>query len=310
MKTAILILTYNRLDYLKNCIDSFYEDFKNEKFDLYIWDNNSDEETIKYILEKFKDTKANLIFSNENFGLTASMNWFMKLAHDKYDLMIHLASDIILPKEDWLSVIYKALNFDNKLGPIGLNLEVPIPLYEHEVKFLTFQPNKDEKFFVETIPKDGCIGGMHFCISKKMFDEVGYFNPEFFYGYQDFLYTWRCRKFGYIPCYLPYYDMYDLQGYRGKHQGVMSIHTLNENNSDGAGNKEKYKEYHDNMRVAIKSIGKVGKAVKFNYERVIDKYNKSQVTDEFVRNFLKVKEHEIKQIPYNIIKSEISNIKW
>ena len=96
----ILMITHNRLEYLKKALPSVlnqtYKDFK-----LTIWDNASDKETIDY-LHTLPDS-IRIIFSPTNHPL-AFVTTRMFLKEFKSDFVGKVDSDIIFPP-DWIERI-------------------------------------------------------------------------------------------------------------------------------------------------------------------------------------------------------------
>ena len=50
--TSILILTYNQLEYTKLCIESIRKFTPKDKYELIVVDNNSTDETVKWLKEQ------------------------------------------------------------------------------------------------------------------------------------------------------------------------------------------------------------------------------------------------------------------
>ena len=72
MKTNIIILTYNCLDKIKQCLNSIYKHTKQD-FSIFIVENNSKDGTREYVKEIVK-TKNNIYLSLRNHLLS---RWFL-----------------------------------------------------------------------------------------------------------------------------------------------------------------------------------------------------------------------------------------
>ena len=74
MGIAIVVVTYNRLEYTKKTIERLLSD--TDDFDLYIWDNASTDETPEYLKDGLSDPRIQeVILSKENVGQTGAMNY-------------------------------------------------------------------------------------------------------------------------------------------------------------------------------------------------------------------------------------------
>ena len=133
-KISILLLTYNRFEKTKLCIDSYLKCLDNDDIEeLIILDNNSDNELTKYLKDfqlkhykiilpphtpKFSDENINLIFSSENLGVCGGRIILFKEA--KGDIIISLDSDAYLVNNDFFTKVKNYL-YDEKYGLIGIS---------------------------------------------------------------------------------------------------------------------------------------------------------------------------------------------
>ena len=98
MKTAVIIPTYNRPEYLKQCLESLQKTFLPKDVLLFIIDDGSDEETKKLIRDFKKDgCIIEKYFKDKNKGLYNSL----LIAYDycftlKYEYIILIGSDCVV----------------------------------------------------------------------------------------------------------------------------------------------------------------------------------------------------------------------
>ena len=119
-KISILFLTHNRLDSLKDCLNS-YLDVLDEYYilELIIFDNNSEEETKKFLTEfKSKHLKIKIIFNDENIGVCPGRIELFE--QSKGDIICSLDSDAKLLNKDFFNEIIKLL-YDEKYGLVGIS---------------------------------------------------------------------------------------------------------------------------------------------------------------------------------------------
>lgn len=86
----VVIVVHNQLDYIKKCVETIYENTSD--FNLYIWDNGSDEPTASY-LKSIADNNDNIYLerSEENLGFIKPNNILAAKGTSPY--LISLNSD-------------------------------------------------------------------------------------------------------------------------------------------------------------------------------------------------------------------------
>ena len=113
MKTSIIILTYNKLEYTKQCIESIREFTEKDSYELIVIDNNSTDETPKW-LEEQEDIIA--ILNEDNKGFPKGCNQGMEIATG--DNILLLNNDTVVTK-NWLENLTTALYSDESVGAVG-----------------------------------------------------------------------------------------------------------------------------------------------------------------------------------------------
>ena len=95
--TSIIILTYNNLNYTKECLDSIKKYTKEGTYEIIIVDNNSTDGTVEY-LKSQPDLKV--IYNKENMGFPKGCNQGISLASNSNDILL-LNNDTIVTN-NWL----------------------------------------------------------------------------------------------------------------------------------------------------------------------------------------------------------------
>ena len=113
-KTSIIILTYNNLKYTKQCIESIKKYTKNTDYEIIVIDNNSTDNTKKYLKEN-KDIKV--IFNKENLGFPKGCNQGIEIASKENDILL-LNNDTIVTT-NWLENLKIALYSSDLIGATG-----------------------------------------------------------------------------------------------------------------------------------------------------------------------------------------------
>ncbi|MFO7446248.1 MAG: glycosyltransferase [Ignavibacteriaceae bacterium] len=110
---SIIALTYNQLEYTKAFVESVYKT-TNVTFELILVDNNSSDETGKYLVElEKKRSNAKVIFNKENLGFPKGVNQGIKASSGKYIL---IANNDILVTENWLDRMLEIAESDPSAG--------------------------------------------------------------------------------------------------------------------------------------------------------------------------------------------------
>ncbi len=113
-KTSIIILTYNKLDVTKQCIESIREYTKKDDYEIIVVDNNSTDDTVNWLKDQDDIT---LILNDENKGFPAGCNQGLKIANQENDMLL-LNNDVIV-SHNWLDNLKIALYSEESVGIVG-----------------------------------------------------------------------------------------------------------------------------------------------------------------------------------------------
>lgn len=113
-KTSIIIVSYNNLNYLIDCINSIKEYTEKNTYEIIIIDNNSNTETTNW-LKKQSDIK--LILNKKNLGFPKACNQGIDIANKDNDILL-LNNDTIVTT-NWLKNLKICLYSDSKIGATG-----------------------------------------------------------------------------------------------------------------------------------------------------------------------------------------------
>lgn len=117
IKLSIVIVSYNSLDLLKNCIDSIIKHEPNSKhYEIIIVDNSTNNETFSYINLYYSDIK---IIKNPNLGFGQANNVGAKASIGKYLFFLNPDTIFIEPIIDYIIDFFDS-NID--FGWIGFKL--------------------------------------------------------------------------------------------------------------------------------------------------------------------------------------------
>ena len=116
MSIDLVFITYNRLDYTKKSLASVLAD-PTEKFNLYIWDNASEDGTQEYLKNEVSDPRIqDIMLSKENVGQVAAVNKIW--GNSKADLLGKLDNDCLVTP-GWTRTLARAHEDIEQLGVIA-----------------------------------------------------------------------------------------------------------------------------------------------------------------------------------------------
>ena len=193
---SIVILSYNQLDYTKNCLNSIRLYTEDVNYEIIVVDNNSDAETLKYLGELNDIT---LISNKENKGFAEGCNQGIKIA--KGDYIVLLNNDTIVTYK-WLSNMLNVFSEDKNVSIVGPLTNSTVGKQMIKVSYGTdiVEMQKFARKIADSDTKPWeTLRLVAFCVvvKKEIFEEVGYFDTRFKIGnYEDDDFNIRCLLAG------------------------------------------------------------------------------------------------------------------
>jgi hypothetical protein len=193
-KVGVLILGYNSLLYLRECLDSILvQDYKN--IFIYFGDNGSKDESVLFVKKNYLKIKVHDLKINN--GYARGNNLLLKIAFkDGMDLCFIINPDTVLKKNTILRLV-DSYNFhkkrDTKVGLIQPVIlldkdKTRINTVGNAVHLMGFGFCKDYMKKYIPIKKDKeilSVSGTGMLISKKFYEDIGTFDEDFFMYCED-----------------------------------------------------------------------------------------------------------------------------
>ncbi len=104
MKTSIIILTHNKLEYTKQCIESIRRYTKQGSYEIVVVDNHSTDGTVEWLRQQYD---IQTIFNNHNLGFPKGYNQGIEIATE--DNILLLNNDTVVT-QNWLDIIFRIRN--------------------------------------------------------------------------------------------------------------------------------------------------------------------------------------------------------
>lgn len=203
MKKCLLgVVTYNRCEMTKQCLDSLFETVDRELCTVMIVDNGSTDETRSY-LEGLTDPLIESIHYNEtNLGTARALNRVWKIAHDRGQHAGKIDNDVTwYPDQKWISKMLYVLETTEDVGLVGLKRED-----------LAEKPNakpgswyKSELFALpdQIIELSNHVIGTCWLVSNKLLKAIGGLKQPGPYGLDDALFCHRAHLAGFVTAFVP-----------------------------------------------------------------------------------------------------------
>lgn len=208
---SIVILNHNTRELVVNCLKSL-EKLKNEvSFEVIVSDNASTDDSVKTIKQDFPWVKltqgANISFSNGN-------NRARDLVGGEYILFLN--SDTLV-HEGTLKKCIEYIKIHDSVGALTCKLilgsgdldkdarrRFPTPWISFKRLFLK---NGSQYWYGDVSPdlthEVDAIEGAFFLTKKKILDEVGWFDENYFFDGEDLDLSYQIKKAGYKIIYFP-----------------------------------------------------------------------------------------------------------
>lgn len=192
--TAIIV-NYKSGPYAVECINSLIAQSYNS-LEIIVVDNASGDGSVDLLKETFGEA-ITLIESPSNLGFGQANNMAAAHAHNDYLLLVNPDARVV--GTDFISTLLLFLMNNPQVGIVGPEIHEPSKkkFVLPKKRYPSQSRLKDQAAF-ESLPGPyAWILGACLCIEKKMFEQIGGFDPDFFLYGEDTDICLRIRKLGY-----------------------------------------------------------------------------------------------------------------
>ncbi|MBU5315890.1 glycosyltransferase family 2 protein [Clostridium bornimense] len=204
MKISVIIPNYNGEKIIDGCIQSLLkQEYKD--FNIIVVDNNSADDSVKIIEERYPS--ITLIKNKENLGFAAAVNIGIKASKSDFVALLNNDTEV---DEKWLVNLYSVVSKDDKIFSASSKM---IRFYERDkiddagdqYNLLGWAYKRGDGASIDKFNKDKiifstCAGaGLY---RRKIFEEIGYFDENFFAYLEDVDASFRGNIYGYKNIYV------------------------------------------------------------------------------------------------------------
>lgn len=202
IKIASVVLTYNRKELLKNCLEALMK--QSYPIDLIIVvDNASTDRTFEFLKTKgyLNNSQVKYLSMEENAGSAGGFGAGMKYGYEKgYDFFWLMDDDTVSQKEALEKLVESWNSLKEKGEKIGIIGSVAISGLDSSKLSWVLRRKKENKFYrhlqdfqeaiteVDHLPYGGAF------INKEIIKEVGCPDKDFFLWLDDVEYCYRVRQ--------------------------------------------------------------------------------------------------------------------
>lgn len=211
-KLTVVIVSYNVRYYLEQCIVSVQRAAQDIDYEIYVVDNDSRDDTVRYVTKRFRD-EVNLVESQHNLGFARANNIAIRQSESEYVLLLNPDTFI---SEDSLRQVITFMDEHPKAGGVGVKMfnsnatiaresrrGLPTPWVSLQ-KMMGFS----RRYYLSDLPWDQpaqieVMSGAFCMLRRDVLNKIGLLDKDFFMYGEDIDLSYRLLKKGFQNWYLP-----------------------------------------------------------------------------------------------------------
>lgn len=214
VKLSIIIINYNTGNLTLGCLRSIFEKNWETKFDVWVIDNGSSDNSIEKIKKEFPRIKT--VLSDKNLGFAGGNNLVLKQVDSDYCLLLNSDTEVydgaldelveFAERENCGITSCKLVNSDGSFQPNGGDLPFGLSLFvwlsgiDDILFFLKRKLPSYHRQFMDYF-KDGkgvgWVSGSVMLIKKEVTDKIGFLDDAIFMYGEDTEYCLRAKRAGF-----------------------------------------------------------------------------------------------------------------
>jgi GT2 family glycosyltransferase len=216
-RVSVIILNWNRKDYLKKCLPTVLtQDYGN--FSVILVDNASTDGSVDFVRQTFPAVE--IISLDRNYEFAKANNIGIAKAFSDQAMFVALLNNDTIAEKSWLSRLVGGIEEDKKIGIVAsklLRMDTPEILDATGHVFLDgiihdrgFGELDRGQYDTKLEVIGGCAAAVLY--RKEMLEQIGFFDEQFGYGYEDAELSWRAYRRGWKARYIPGAIVYHIRG--------------------------------------------------------------------------------------------------
>ena len=211
-KLTVVIVSYNVRHYLEQCVVSVQRAAHDIDYELFVVDNNSCDDTVRYISRRFAD-ELTLIESQHNLGFARANNIAIRQSESEYVLLLNPDTFI---SEDSLRKVLEFMDAHPKAGGVGVKMYNSNGTVARESRrglptpwvSLLKMMGCSRRYYLSHLPWDEpcqieVMSGAFCMLRRSVLDSVGLLDKDFFMYGEDIDLSYRILKGGFENWYVP-----------------------------------------------------------------------------------------------------------
>lgn len=241
LDVSIILVSYNTAKLTENCLESIFRKTSGVNFDVWVVDNNSEDNTCNIIETKYP--QVHLIKNDKNLGFGVANNIAIKQSTAKYVFLLN--TDTIL-LNNAVNILFNFMENNSSMGACGGNLYDINGKNVHSYGYFktlksklvrvlglsSFFPEEKIKIYDKGENQDNrlkevdIIVGANLFIKKSILNEVGCFDEDFFMYDEEAELEFRIKKAGYQIFITPESKICHLEGKSNKNRLASRLHKM------------------------------------------------------------------------------------
>jgi len=211
---SIIIPTKGNVKLLKSCIESIETRSSYKNYEILVIDNGNNKEKAKKYLNGLKHK---VLVYDKPFNFSRINNFAVTSTRGEYSIFLNDDTEVI--SQDWMECMLEHSAKSN-VGAVGALLFYPNDTIQHAGVLIgiggitshAFEglPRNDQgyKGLVQTVRECSAVTGACLMIKKSLFEQVGGFDENLAYSFNDVDLCLRLREKGYSIIYTPHAQLY------------------------------------------------------------------------------------------------------
>lgn len=199
MKISIIILNYNGLKFLENCLNSVLAQSFTD-YEIIFVDNGSVDGSLEFVKSHFTDNRIKCFSTGSNLGFTGGNNFGLKYAEGENIVLLN--NDTVV-EENWLKYLYESIDSDENVGAVQslvITEGIPRKYYLKNGTLNLLGHNIMEVFEIgdNGIGEIFQLNGCSMIIKKGLINKLGGLFPEEYFAYaEDSFLSFKLKFAGY-----------------------------------------------------------------------------------------------------------------